>query len=800
MRKEKKIHNIERNLSFKRLKNQKKYSIQILGIAILACLLMQMGFQMTTGIQETFRENRKEIYGEWERILLEADSRAETSVKENPFIEKHGSMQIYGVLAGDYFENEQSNIGTIDEDAWKLGRLKLKEGSLPKNENEIAMEYSMLASLGYADRLGEEIRLEIIPSVEFSYKEEPVELTYILCGIIRDYQVNWDISSRHRLPAGVVTAEGGERIGNVLEKHMLIKAREGSESVYEDLENSEEILCQIEENFSDGSLVTDNIPFEKFFDSIRLFIAGAAICILVITISHSIDARESFWKFLHALGMEKKQMYCMIAWEAGIYCVVSIMLGSVGGVLCYKGVLPAFEKMIGKLVVKQISYEAVYSGILYSALVICISYFLSCMRLNRILKEGGAKKPKKSNSKRGAQITKFTPISVVLHRWRYAGVRKAFQILLLASVFVLAGYGLMEAKKKEDDLKMFKKMTGNGYFLDTETIANSPGVRKKSVELLSQIAGVESVETYKTNAFHSFTVDLSAYSGNKYFEEVVNTEKIYREEAAIDHVTLTVLGVDQWENLERFTRNLAEGNVSEEDCANGEFCILSLPPLTKTEQGYLGNPTEEEFQESFLMETEVKAGDMLRISFQKSAQTKEEKEIRIDGILRTSKLSDIRSPYPGGSGIQVIVGDRFWENYQIYDINEYYQEVKINVSEEADVLDTEEHILRNLKRIGTVNLKNYHQEYVQRQRELYSFVGMYGIVALFYSIMVFIVLYQMLEAEAYERRKSMEIFRALGMEERFLVKMRRVEVILMSSLSIIGGTVILCGCYLMKMR
>lgn len=797
MRKEKEIHNIERSLSFKRLKNQRKYSIQILSIAILSCLLMQIGFQMTVGMQETFRENRKEIYGEWERILLKVDSRTKASVNENPFIEKRGSIQIYGVLAGDYFENAQLNIGTFDKEAWELGRLKLRDGSLPQNENEIAVEYSMLTALGYEDRLGEEIRLEIIPSVEFGGNEEPVELTYVLCGIIKDYQVNWDISSRHRLPAAVVTEAGGKRIGNVLEKHMLLKAKRGSESVYEDMKESEEILCPIEENTSSGSLVTDNIPFEKFLDDVRLFIAGAALCILFITISHSIAVRGRFWKFLDALGMEKKQMYGMLAWEAGIYCVVSVLIGSAGGILCYKGVLPAFEKLIGKTMIKQISYKAVFHGILYSALVICISYFLSCMRLDRILKGERTGKYRKFKPKKEKQVVKFTPFSVVMHRWRYVGVRKMFQILLLAGVIILAGFGRMEAKEKENDLKMFKKMTGNGYFLSTENNEKSPGISRKVVQRFSQIAGVESVEAYHTGAHNDFTVDLSAYSESRYFEKVVETEQLYREDVTIDKVGLDVLGVNQWENLERFARNLSEGVVSEEDCKRGEFCILCLPPLEKTEQGYFGNVTEEEFRESFLMETEVKVGDMLRISLQETEQTE---DIRIDGILRTSKLSDIRSPYPGGAGIQIIVGENFWEKYQLYNNGEYYQKVRVNVSEEADVLDTEEHILRNLKKMGTVGLQNYHQEYVKRQRELYSFIGMYSIVTVFYLVLIFIVLYQMLETEAYERRKSMEIFKALGMEEGFLMKMRWIEIILMAGFAAICGAVILGGYYLLKMR
>lgn len=825
MRTETGIRNIERNLSLKRIKNQRKYSAMILCIAVLACLLMQIGFQMTAGIQETFGEARKEIYGEWGRILLETDPKSERLVNENPFIEKKGSIQIYGVLEGDYWETKQSNIGSMDETAWELGRFKLREGRLPQSEDEIAMEYSMLAALGYEERLGEEIRLRIVPSTAFSHEEETKELVYTLCGIIKDYQVNWEISSRHRLPTGLVTREGGERIGNVLEKHMLIRSRKGEESVYEELAANDAVSCQVEENSNKGVLATDNIPFERFFDNIRLFIAGAAVCILFLAISRSIDAREDFWSFLHALGMEKRQMYRMIGWEAGLYCLISTVLGTVGGLIGYKGILPVFEKIMGKSMVEQLSRRAAINGVLCSILIMGVSYFFSGVRLNRILRKEEGKKQTNVKKRRAYPVSRFTPLSVVMHRWRYAGRRKALQILLLASALVMAGIGVMEAKSKDDDLNMYRHMTGNGYFLSTETIPNLSGIRTKAIRSLEQIAGVESVETYRTSGKETFTIDLSGHSDSKYFKEVVKTEQAYREDASINQVSLSVLGVNQWENLERFTRNLSEGTISQNDFESGDFCILCLPPLEKIDldvdgngpkQMYMDNAVEEEFQESFLTENEIKVGDFLNITrWEDESKLQEEGEqiqeitertpmtterIRVDGILRTSKWEDIRSPYPGGAGIHIIAGAGFWEKFLIHDAGESCPYVRVNVSDEAEVFDTEEHILREVKTMGAVDFTNYHQGYEQERQNLYSFVGTYSIVAVFYLILISIVLYQMLEAEAHERKRDIQTFRALGMEEGFLVKMKRMERILMGVLAVTGSAAILAVYYLIMSR
>ena len=768
------MNRIELNLSLKRIKNQKRYSLLILFITILACILIQIGFQMSSGIQNTFLENRKDIYGEWDRILLQLDSQSETMINENPFIEQKGKIEIYGILGGEYTENKQANIGTIDETAWKIGRMKLIDGRLPRNENEIAMEYSMLSALGYEDSLGKEISFNVIPSVDIGNEYTSSEYTYTLCGIIKDYQINWETCSRNRLPTGIVTPKGGRRIGKVLETQMLLKAKPEYDSVYEDLENSKNFFCKMEENFNQGSLVTDNIPYKNFLNNITLLITGAAICILFVTIAHSIDTRRNLWKLLNALGMKKSQMNQMIFWEASIYFTISIMIGTIGGIILYQMTLPFFEVIIGKEIIKRLSLKATFTGILLSTLIIGVSYFFSCIRLNTILK-GSTKKQRKHSHKKAHTLSRFTPLAIVIHRWRYTFIRKTIQILLLSSTFVIVGFGLFEITDTQNNLKLIKQTTGNGYYLDTNSIPNSSGIRKNIVQSISQIAGVESIETY-------YTKDIS-----------------------IDDIRLNVLGIVNWKDLNRFLNNISEGSITKNDFDRGDFCILLLPPLEKTSMGYLGNSAEESFKKSFLMEDTIKVGDCLRIVHHKTDASgntieTEEKQIQVDAILRTSKSSDLCSPYPGGSGISIITGSKFWNIFSVDTVNEYYQQVKILVSDDADSLDTEKHILRNLKKTATVNLTNYHEQYSEKQKELYSFIGMFSIFTVFYMILVFIILYQMMETEIHESKKNMMIFKLLGMEDTFIRKIQRKELLLLVSFSASVSAVLLVCYYIVKIK
>lgn len=148
--------------------------------------------------------------------------------------------------------------------------------------------------------------------------------TYTLCGVIKDYQVNWDICNRNRFPTGIVTKAGAERIGSPLESHMLIRADKG-DSVYEDLKKSDKLTCGMEENAKWNQDVVKQMPYIGFLQAIRVVIAVAAACVLYLMVSHSVQKRQEMWKILDALGMEKKQMYQILIFEAcACYLIASI--------------------------------------------------------------------------------------------------------------------------------------------------------------------------------------------------------------------------------------------------------------------------------------------------------------------------------------------------------------------------------------------------------------------------------------------------------------------------------------------
>ena len=794
------IKHIEWNISLQWMKRHKKYCLMVVCVTILACMLMQTGFLITDGISSAVMNQRKNIYGEWEYGLVNMDADSQTLIEDHPFIESKGKIQIYGVLAGSYMDNKQANIGTMDQTAWNLGHLQMLKGHLPENEQEIAMESGMLTALGYQGEPGEKITLNIVTTTEYQNDMVGKAYTYTLCGVIKDYQVNWDICNRNRFPTGIVTKAGAERIGSPLESHMLIRADKG-ESVYEDLKKSDKLTCGMEENAKWNQDVGKQMPYIGFLQAIRVVIAVAAACVLYLMVSHSVQKRQEMWKILDALGMEKKQMYQILIFEACACYLIASITGMGLGTLTYLAAMKGWEKILGYPLAAKVTGKAYAGTLLYSFFVFSFSYFFSCMKLNKFRK-GGTDRQKIKLSKRKNQITRLTPLSMVLCDWNYRKLRKGIQILLIASVFVMCGTGYFEIRSEWEELARDRQYTGNGYMLNVQLDSNTKGIAKSTVQTLSQIEGVESTEAYYSTDNDErneteYTIDLSEYEQSPYIEKILETEQLFKENVNAHNISFHALGVTCWEDLQRFLADVQDGSVTREEFESGNFCILVLNPLREQDGMYLPWNTKEMVKDSDIQESQIKAGDQLSVTChgEKEAQTK---QIRVDAILRTSSEKNIHPPYPGGTGIYAITGKNFWKQYGIDTADDYYETVRILLDDTADAYDAETHILSCVKKAGNIDLINYHEEYAGRQQTCYSVTGTFIIFGIFYLIMVIIVVSQLLEAERQDKARNHQILYALGMEEAFFKKMRYIEVVLESGIALVVGVVGIILLYIIR--
>ena len=380
------------------------------------------------------------------------------------------------------------------------------------------------------------------------------------------------------------------------QKHMILvgysrAAEEYIDRIKGNPEWGYEIMGILDDNVEQDKLSDVSLPYMDFLENIRLLIGGASICILFLTVSRSIISREQFWRFLDALGMRRGQMYQIIFWEAVLFGAGAVIVGNLAGIGIYQLVIPAFEKITEQTLPQAIAWEGVLFGTGFSILCIAASYGLSAVQLRILLKE----KKKKVQKRRGKyrKIVRFTPGRVLLHKWQMHRVRKSVEIVLLASALLIVGFGKMEISTRQEELKVYQRLTGNGYYLSTMDITNSPGISRQTVDKLEQVAGVTSVEQYHNNEKEEFWIDLSEYVESEYFQKVVETLVAYlnetsiKEKISIEKVRLSLLTIDRWQDIQRFLRNLDEGSLTKEEFEQGDFCILDLTELQEYDGKYL---------------------------------------------------------------------------------------------------------------------------------------------------------------------------------------------------------------------
>lgn len=163
-------------------------------------------------------EQNYQNYGNW------VISSAEVEI-EHPYLAMEGVALTSTVLPGELVEmpNEDGEpeeefsgyggitLGTVDSNLIELGNIRLYEGRMPENENEIAADLPALALMGYDYDLGQEITImwqEVKTPTEPDEKAQIIlhEKVYTLTGTLYSFATTWSIGSS-MLPRMIVTAE-----------------------------------------------------------------------------------------------------------------------------------------------------------------------------------------------------------------------------------------------------------------------------------------------------------------------------------------------------------------------------------------------------------------------------------------------------------------------------------------------------------------------------------------------------------------------------------------------------------------
>ena len=277
--------------------------------------------------------SNKSRFGDWficEKSKREANEVLSTHDYLCDPVSAKSSVELYD----SEWNETKLHIGSMTDDFIKQGRLKLDEGRMPQNNDEIAMDWNTLLKLGYAGELGQKITIYYYRADNINYESDQRIETYTLVGIFQNYTNIWQ--NGKMIPGALVTDEKLNDFDYKIDNLYLYGFKDSIRTseyanVYKKIK--EDIRCETVYN----AAVYDYSPWKSATVYMYMYIVVMAIGILALSyqlIEYRNTRRKSYNMFSQ-MGMTKagiRKMYitenAFILIPAGI---IGVLLALVAG-------------------------------------------------------------------------------------------------------------------------------------------------------------------------------------------------------------------------------------------------------------------------------------------------------------------------------------------------------------------------------------------------------------------------------------------------------------------------------------
>lgn len=185
MKKKKLTYN---SLALGNLKNRKKqYTLLIIGIILSMTFSACIPFLVSSTISST-EATKNALYGSEDLIFNNVTPEIKEHL-ENSFATV-GYAEMFGFLSNPEGEKESgfcfANFDSTSSEMY----IELKEGRLPTNKNEIAVEENALISMGMKATVGDKLTFDLYPQNQSEISKKSQKVEFILTGILKNKRQN----------------------------------------------------------------------------------------------------------------------------------------------------------------------------------------------------------------------------------------------------------------------------------------------------------------------------------------------------------------------------------------------------------------------------------------------------------------------------------------------------------------------------------------------------------------------------------------------------------------------------------
>lgn len=806
------------------LKNQKKRTILTsVGIILSVALICAVGTLLVSFKQSEIESVKKDEanyhvkfgnidYNEIKKIKAHMDT------EKIGIVGDLGESKIYEATKEEVEEEQipkykYIEIEEVDKEALDMLPTKLKEGRLPKNSNEIAIQQWALEYLPKGTKIGDKITLDLgrfLEKENASKKEEEkkaerkykegIKKDFILTGIIEDkYYSQYNEAARGITFIDKYKKDGKYNVYTQVNEKKDIKKYVSEVKGNLSLSKSEKDNLNVEYN---SYLLTlegrglNDVTNDALIEIVAFVIFIIVICtILVIYNIFQISVIERIKQFgiLRSMGATPKQIRRVVFKEAAVLSLVSIPIGLVSGIFAMKILFIVITKILGDMI--EIEFITVVSPkvLVISSLVALVTVYISSIKpaltaskispLEAIRNNLGKKKGKIRRVKSNLLVKKVFKVEGEIAYKNIKINRKRFVVTIssmVISIVLFIVFGSMMSFGEE--FSKFKEFSYQDYSLSKQATRNK-GFSNKDYEKVKSIKGVNKV--HRLFIDQNYSTEIPKEKVNEIYikslhEDLPNENK----KAKNIKVATEFRGFDS-EQLKLCKEKLISGEINEESM-NKERGVLIVQNSVVYD--------EKAKKTSMINISNLKVGDEIKIGENKGENSNINNKVKVVGILKESPIGKF---VPNGAMYVIATENLFKEIGK--DNSFHYMDIILDKNADREsVTKSLKEFTKEDKRISLADTKEMLEG--MRRTNLTMKIFLYGFVSVI-ALISSLNIVNTISTNLMLRKREIAALEAIGMTGKQVKKMVYLEGVLYGIISAIIGALIGSGLsyYLGKM-
>lgn len=788
--------------------NKKRTTVTIIGI-ILATALITAVSGMVTSFQATLIKHSKKSDGNYHYEYVDVPKEDLKYIENNRNIESYYMTQNIGYAKLEKGQNEWKpylHLMAYDGRALENSSIKLIEGRMPQNDNEIIISEHISTNGKVTYKVGDKLKLEIGNRISEDYplnqyndyeKDEKIQVqftkTYEVVGIIErpnryiepysapGYSIITYLNHDHiQEKANIYTLYTKKGLNNRNEVTAniigvsadILKKMEKEPLTENELKQLEEAKYQVQGN--DSLLRWEALELSA--ENLSMIYSLAAIVIVIIIITSVFCIRNSFaisitekmkqYGMLASIGATSKQIKKNVFYEAFILAIIAIPLGIASGTLAVFILLKLIgiilkDSLNGLEFVFQVSWIAIIIAVVLSLITIFLSARKSAKRAGKVspieaIRSNEDIKIKSKKLKSPKIIKKMFGIGGEIAYKNLKRNKKKYRTTVISIVVSVSIFIAMSC------FMGYAFKTSSIYYTEKEyNLVVYQSNEEKGYDLLKQASTLEGIEKFSLQKRIELATKEIKYSQKaREIYEPIEEENNQPTEIGIDIVTL---------GKEEYARYIKDLGLNYEKVKD-KVILIDDAMIYVTEED--GKGVYQKFNA-----LEYQLGDKVKATY-RNKEDKSHKEIELEIAKKTDKRP---------MGLESVYTDSgFWivsEEWLQKNLNGNYSRAALYIK-----CNNANQVEDNIKNLSKDLAINNYDEMVKQQNAMWLVIAifLYGFIAVI-SLIGITNIFNTITTNMNLRSKEFANLKSIGMTKKEFNKMIRLESIFYGTKSLLIG-------------